>query len=625
MRVFIRIFTATKHINNLYTMKLNKIFILALASVFAVTACQEKEDLDSQEASIVLESEKKIELSKDAQEFDITFKSNRDWEASTNASWISVPKSGEADAKSQTINVSVLSNDSYQRTGVVTISIGTQSCKVTIVQNGNGAAAPDGTKENPFTPELAVAKAQEVGETNSAETYYTKGIISVIKEIGTSFGNATYSITIDGSTESVKLDVYRGKGLGNETIANADYLKVGDEVIVCGNLVNYKGNTPQYAQGNYIYSLNGEIKGSSGDNFGEPKGDGTEANPFNPSAANAKALENSFDPTKEKDQINALPEWYVKGVVSTVKSIDTGTYGNAELFISEDGTKEAGEFLLYRIYYINGEKFTSADQVKVGDEIVVKGRLFNAFGNTPEMNQGGQIISVNGGTEVGPYLGISVKAKQVTAEAGSFTFNVKANQAWTVAAEGFVSVAPASGEGDAEVTVTYTANDGERRTAAVTVKAADGKEAVLTVTQLGANEEPAGEITWTKDEWVGSGNTYTLTKDGYTVTIDKQNGSTAPALRDDNSVRLYAKGTLKIESAKPMTSITIILASDAGYRYTTVTADSGEVGAQAVGDTQVSWTGNATSVTFTVGDSATLGSDGAAKAGQLRFSGFAIQ
>ena len=35
----------------------------------------------------------------------------------------------------------------------------------------------------------------------------------------------------------------------------------GDEVIICGKLVNYKGNTPEtVANKNYIYSLNGKTK-----------------------------------------------------------------------------------------------------------------------------------------------------------------------------------------------------------------------------------------------------------------------------------------------------------------------------------------------------------------------------
>ena len=48
-------------------------------------------------------------------------------------------------------------------------------------------------------------------------------------------------------------------GVGPEIILKAmpSYL---DEVIVYGKVVNYKGNTPQFAQGSYITSLNGKTK-----------------------------------------------------------------------------------------------------------------------------------------------------------------------------------------------------------------------------------------------------------------------------------------------------------------------------------------------------------------------------
>lgn len=44
--------------------------------------------------------------------------------------------------------------------------------------------------------------------------------------------------------------------------SQAQDIKVGDEVIVYGKLVNYKGNTPQTVQEKaYLYSLNGNTSG----------------------------------------------------------------------------------------------------------------------------------------------------------------------------------------------------------------------------------------------------------------------------------------------------------------------------------------------------------------------------
>lgn len=111
------------------------------------------------------------------------------------------------------------------------------------------------------------------------------------------------------------------------------------------------------------------------------------------------------------------------------------------------------------------------------------------------------------------------------------------------------------------------------------------------------------------------------TKDGVTVEI-KAEGGTAPAWHAGTSaIRAYSKNTINV-SGKTMTKIIITLASDAGFRYTTVTPSTGSISpAQAVGDTSFTWEGNASEVTFTVGDYATMGSDGATKAGQIRFTG----
>ncbi len=112
---------------------------------------------------------------------------------------------------------------------------------------------------------------------------------------------------------------------------------------------------------------------------------------------------------------------------------------------------------------------------------------------------------------------------------------------------------------------------------------------------------------------------------GYTFDIEKNNGSTAPSLHaGTNAIRLYAKGTLKISGDK-LTKIVIKLASDASYRYTTFEPSVGALNpAQAAGDTEIVWEGDATEVTFTVGDKATMGTDGDTKAGQIRFASVEI-
>ena len=67
-------------------------------------------------------------------------------------------------------------------------------------------------------------------------------------------------------------------------------------------------------------------------------------------------------------------EVYVKGIIASITSVDTGDYGNATYLISDDGSAE-NTVTVFRGYYLDGEKFTADDQILPGDIVVVKGKL----------------------------------------------------------------------------------------------------------------------------------------------------------------------------------------------------------------------------------------------------------
>ena len=69
-----------------------------------------------------------------------------------------------------------------------------------------------------------------------------------------------------------------------------------------------------------------------------------------------------------------------------------------------------------------------------------------------------------------------------------------------------------------------------------------------------------------------------------------------------------------------MNKIVFTLSVQGLKRLAPITADNGDIDTQAAGDETVTWTGSATSVTFTVGAKADFGSDGSDKAGQLDFT-----
>ena len=126
-------------------------------------------------------------------------------------------------------------------------------------------AAPEPSVDITNTPETAytVAKANDlITAGQGLETkVYVIGTITKIKEVSTSYGNATYWIG-DGTEYSANdLEIYRGYYLEGENFTAEDQIKVGDKVIVYGMLVDYKGTKEM--TGSSIYSLNGVTTGIS--------------------------------------------------------------------------------------------------------------------------------------------------------------------------------------------------------------------------------------------------------------------------------------------------------------------------------------------------------------------------
>jgi len=155
-------------------------------------------------------------------------------------------------------------------------------------EGGGDTPTPDapGTAEKPLTVAEALAYIDANLEADKQSPVgYVKGIIVSVTEISTSYGNATYIISDDG-TDATTLQVYRGLGLGGEKFTSEDALKAGDVVIVTGKLVNYKGNTKQFAQGSQLVQLNDKKAEGGGDTpSGEGEGNGTADSPYNVTAA----------------------------------------------------------------------------------------------------------------------------------------------------------------------------------------------------------------------------------------------------------------------------------------------------------------------------------------------------
>ena len=263
----------------------------------------------------------------------------------------------------------------------------------------------DGTVENPYNVASALYLITE-GKTTD-EAVAVEGIISQIDEIDTgSFGNATYYISDDGTTGK-QLQVYRGYYLNGARFKDKAAIKVGDKVIVSGQLTYHNQKTPEFAQGSSIYSLNGQGGGSV------PAGEaiGSLDNPK--TCAEALALINALADGAETDG-NA----YVKGKVVKVTTNQTNfeKYGNLNYWISDDGS-EANQIQVYSGDGLNGEKFKSITDIGPGDEVVVFGKLYKYVKDgkmTPEINKGNYLVKYTKGSGGGGGETPSTDAKKVT-------------------------------------------------------------------------------------------------------------------------------------------------------------------------------------------------------------------
>lgn len=152
---------------------------------------------------------------------------------------------------------------------------------------------------------------------------------------------------------------------------------------------------------------------------------------------------------------------------------------------------------------------------------------------------------------------------------------------------------------------------------------------LLALVSLSVNAQT--EFTWTYADWTGvtvegtnvtGSDEISFSKDGFNLVCKKNDGSSKPIVYYGgsdgtiNDLRMYAKATLDVSYTKNITGLEFAVSAQGKKRLATITASTGTVTVDAT-NWKVFWVGDASSVTFTVGDKATYGTDGATKAGQF--------
>lgn len=394
--------------------------------------------------------------------------------------------------------------------------------------------AGKGTEADPYNVAAAMQLLKAAKADEPTAPMYVRGKIVEIQGVETkTYGNANYYIA-DSKDATQKLYIFQSLYLGKKRFTSENQIKVGDDVVVYGPFVNFKGNKPETVGkgATYIHMLNGQTSGGETPAVDKEEGDGTAASPFNVAAAlakgnaknvytkgfivgyiygkkasegavfnadtctvetnvliatnanetklskciavqlpkgavreglNLKAHKQNYKQevvlygdidkyfgmagiknltyaklgTKEfgtkpgttpstpavtakgtgtlADPFNAVAakeaasklgkgktsatDVYIKGKISSVKYTFSAKYGTATFNISDDG-KAGNDFIIYSTLYLENKKWVEGkENVKVGDEVIICGKLTNYNGTLETASKQSYLYSLNGKTK----------------------------------------------------------------------------------------------------------------------------------------------------------------------------------------------------------------------------------
>lgn len=328
---------------------------------------------------------------------------------------------------------------------------GTKAFEVTVT-DPNGP----GTVNNPYS--VAQACAAIDANEGITGVYAKGIVSEIVTAFSSEYGNISYNISADGTTSSDQLQAYRGKSYDGENFTSEDDIQVGDEVVVYGNLkkhnstyefdagnqlVSLKRSTKEEAglafeTTEFTINLgetftaptltnpnNLEVTWeSSNTNVATVANDGTVTlgtvagyteitasfagnDNYLPGSASYRltvvdqnahgTADQPYTVAEAIEFINTLGSTtsdvvYVKGVISKVDSYN-GTYKSITYWISDDGTT-ATQMQVYSGKGLESADFSSKDDLKVGDEVTVRGNV-KLYNGTPEFDKNNYLVAFN--------------------------------------------------------------------------------------------------------------------------------------------------------------------------------------------------------------------------------------
>lgn len=260
----------------------------------------------------------------------------------------------------------------------------------------------------------------------------------------------------------------------------------------------------------------------------QPSGSGSLEDPFNTPAV-YKWVEDNLNAGETSDA-----DFYFTGKISSIKYSFDAEHGTATFNISADGTTSETQFTCYSVYYLEEKSWVTGNtQIKVGDEVIICGKLTNYNGTFETASKEAYIYSLNGVTEDEPGAGtttatIKFGSNDVKINGASVTGDDDQGNTWTITTEGTTSFTAnaayyqvGSGSKPAtSITFTTTLPEGTTKVDALSIKLGGFSGTAGDVTlEVGSTTVGMGSLNATNDVTVSS----TSSADGRTITITVDN------------------------------------------------------------------------------------------------------
>ena len=226
-------------------MKYKKLFTALLAAAAMLTACKQEKDYTLPEIKVSVPG---LDFEAASSSSTVTVNATRDWKVSTEADWISIsPDSGKANEE-QTVTVTVLGNEGFNREAKLKFDITYDNRTVVLKQKGPAGSIEDAIVfYNNFDKEAAT---QTYGSGTSWP--YLDQFDGWKNQTGTGVAAVSYGFNSisarNNSNSNGNYSDYEGSGLNNLLFGTDAYLRVSGIALGTGRNYTLSFGTEKYLQ-----------------------------------------------------------------------------------------------------------------------------------------------------------------------------------------------------------------------------------------------------------------------------------------------------------------------------------------------------------------------------------------